>query len=152
MGKLLQKKASPTKSPTFRPCNSKLESGKQSAQKSVTKSPTLPKKVSGSTKIAKKPVAPKPVKTKAKAKVPAADEPPKVSQQTNFSNQNCQDKVGRGKKRCPKCGASKVPIHCAKCNAPGCDFQFKINHKPKKQKLPFLGETMYAVENSVVSD
>ena len=79
MGKLLQKKASPTKSPTFRPCNSRSESGRQSTQKSAIKSPTLPKKVSGSTKIAKKP-APKLVKTKAKIKAPAVDGPPKVSQ------------------------------------------------------------------------
>ena len=85
MGKLLQKKASPTKSSPSRPCNSRSESGKQSAQKSATKSPIIPKKVSGSTKIAKKPT-PKPVKTKAKTKAPAADEPPKVSQTNTLSN------------------------------------------------------------------
>ena len=45
-----------------------------------------------------------------------------------------------------------VPIHCARCNNPKCDFEFKLNHKPKKIKLPFLGETMYTLEKVKTCD
>lgn len=43
----------------------------------------------------------------------------------------------RGKKVCRQCEAY-VPIHSQKCHM--CSFVFHLNHKPKKIKLPSLGD------------
>ena len=49
----------------------------------------------------------------------------------------------RGKKICPQCD-EYVPIHSQRCW--NCTFTFKMNHKPKKEKIPFLGETTYCFD------
>ena len=37
-----------------------------------------------------------------------------------------------------------MPIHCQKCQI--CGFLFHLNHKPKKAKLPSLGDTVYTLD------
>lgn len=37
-----------------------------------------------------------------------------------------------------------MPIHSQRCQ--NCQHLFKLNHKPKKVKYPFLGEPLYALE------
>ena len=51
----------------------------------------------------------------------------------------------RGKKICPECD-SYVPIHSQKCHE--CQFLFHLNHKPKKLKLQYLGESVYTFNRS----
>ena len=48
-------------------------------------------------------------------------------------------------KLCPLCDEF-VPIHCQRCKTENCDHVFKLNKQPKKQKLPNLGEAMYALD------
>ena len=48
----------------------------------------------------------------------------------------------RGKKVCRQCEAY-VPIHSQKCHI--CSFMFHLNHKPKKVKLPSLGDIAFSL-------
>jgi hypothetical protein len=54
-----------------------------------------------------------------------------------------QKKGKRGKKICGDCEGF-VPIHCRKCIHPKCGFIFKMEHKVKAKKEPFLGLDQYA--------
>ena len=76
--------------------------------------------------------------------------PPLQSYSSNKSNSTAKVKViipvtqvkkgKRGKKVCRQCEAY-VPIHSQKCHI--CSFMFHLNHKPKKVKLPSLGDLAF---------
>ena len=57
--------------------------------------------------------------------------------------QPVKKKGKRGKRVCPDCDEF-VPIHSQRCW--NCQHFFKLNHKPKKIKLPFLGEPKFTLD------
>jgi hypothetical protein len=68
----------------------------------------------------------------------------KAEQRKSSSKSAFEKKKGkRGKKICPDCD-EYVPIHSQRCW--NCTFLFTMNHKPKKEKVAYLGEALYAFE------
>jgi hypothetical protein len=81
----------------------------------------------------------KPVKRLSRQSSKAKEDKKKAKQQAGAEKK----KGKRGKKICPECD-EYVPIHSQRCW--NCTFLFTMNHKPKKEKVAFLGEECYTFD------
>jgi hypothetical protein len=72
----------------------------------------------------------------------------KVKNETPLRAEGTAKKGQRGKKMCPSC-SELMPIHCQFCK--NCNYEFHMNHKPKKIKEVFTSETQYSLEQATVN-